>query len=57
MIGSVDIYTVPAGTVIECNGEKLAVTDSEMVHKGGKVYMTQPVFDRLKALSDKGELK
>jgi len=48
MFDGVDIMTVAAGTEIEHNGEKLIVSDENVVFKGRKVYVTERTFNALK---------
>lgn len=48
-----DIIVVEAGTEIDFDGQKAAVTDKQAVRKGRKLYVTQPVYDKIKAAADK----
>jgi hypothetical protein len=46
-----DIICVEAGTVIkdEATGKELTVTDTEMVRKGRAIYVTDRIYETLKA--------
>lgn len=49
MFNGMDIFEVEPGTVIEHEGEKRTVTETEAVVKGRRVYMTPAQFAALKA--------
>ncbi|WP_370285803.1 hypothetical protein [Pseudooceanicola nanhaiensis] len=49
MFSGIDIIAVSPGTEIEHEGEKLTVTETQAVHKGRCIYMTEKQVAALKA--------
>ncbi|WP_292021722.1 hypothetical protein [Maritimibacter sp. UBA3975] len=52
MFGGIEIIEVEPGTVIENNGEKIEVTETNAVRKGWRCYMTPDQVAALKAHPD-----
>ncbi len=50
MFAGIEIIAVESGTEIEHEGEKLTVTETQAVHKGRRIYMTEKQVAALKAL-------
>lgn len=44
-----DVFVVETGTEIEWQGEKLTVTETNVVHRSGRLYVTKKQFDAIKA--------
>lgn len=53
MFGGIEIIAVEPGTEIEHEGEKLTVTETNAVHLGNRMYMTEAHVGALKAHADK----
>jgi len=49
--GHTAIHCVPAGTVVKRDGRMATVTDENAVQADDRVYVTQKIYDQIKAQS------